>query len=105
MADGLTQVERSSLPQQAITWTNQANAMGEIQGSIEGSQAPYLYAPFTDAVNLYNKCATMYGKLAGEADQQMQAIAAALITAAQRYDGLEQHITGLSNSATTPGHH
>jgi hypothetical protein len=101
---GETQVDRGSLPGQAIVWGDQSSTMADITATIGGAQVGSVLSLFADAVNAYNKAAAEYGKLSGQGQAQMADISAALVTAAQRYDGLEQQMTQASNSATNPGH-
>jgi hypothetical protein len=97
---GETNVDWGSLPGQATLWSQQATTMGDISGTIAGLQVLQSVPWFGDAVNAYNQVCSLYEKLSGQGQQQMQAIANGLTIAYQRYEANEQQL-GQSASQTT----
>lgn len=97
---GETNVDWGSLPGQATIWSQQASTMGGISGTIAGLQVLQSVPWFGEAVSAYNQVCSLYEKLSGEGEQQMQAIADGLTTAYQRYEANEQQLGQSAGQAT-----
>lgn len=106
MSGAQTDYSASNLLKQLTVWEEQSQVMSSVAAQVQGTVYTGDAGFFSGAVTAYNQAAQEIGRWCGEGATQMQAIATALGTAAEKYGATERQVAEASQAALSvpPGH-